>query len=147
MTAPTALQRWARRAVLIRLKNNVGLLALLPKASVDPEGAPVWPFIQIDDPVMLPRHMSCARGADVSFDVHAFAGPKKVDGVTVQTGYDHACAIGAAIEESLAPNNIVLEDGSSCRLSLSDRRMLKDGDPDHWHWFAQLNCRVLAPVS
>lgn len=147
MITPTALQRYARRAALVRLKTSAALLALVPKASIDPAGTPTWPFILIEAPAMLPRRVACAHGADIAFDVHAFAGPKKSGSTVTQTGYDHASAIGAAIEAVLAPNHITLEDGSTCALSFSDARMLKDGDPDHWHWFAQLNCRVLKAVS
>ena len=143
MITPTALQRYARRALLIRAKNTPALNALVPKAGIDPTGAPTWPIIMIEAPTMIPRRMSCAKGVDVSFDVHAFAGPKP----SVMTGYDHICAIGEQIDTAFAPNNLTLEDGSRCRLSFSDVRILKDTDPDHWHWFGQLNCKVLKAVA
>jgi hypothetical protein len=143
MITPTALQRLARRAVLMQLKGHAPLIALVPKDSINPIGTPEWPIVLVEAPRGTPRRMSCANGVDASFDVHAFAsniGSSK-------TGYDHASEIGAAIETALAPNNITLEDGSHCKLSFSDMRMLKDADPDHWHWFAQLNCRVLKAVA
>ena len=152
MITPTALQRAARREILTRAKNAAALLALVPKANIDPVGVKPWPIIMVEAPQMLPRRMACANGADVSFDVHAFAGPKKEpDGFggekVVQTGYDHICAIGEQIDTVLAPNNITLEDGSHCKLSFSDVRILKDVDPDHWHWFGQINCQVLKEVA
>lgn len=142
MSTPTDMQRLARRSVLIRLKNNAPLLALVPKASVDPSGTPAWPHVLVEAPSGTPIRMSCAKGANISFDVHAFAGP-----TPALTGYDHASAIGGAIEAALAPNHLTLENGADCRVSFSDMRLLKDGDPDHWHWFAQLNCRVLEAVA
>lgn len=142
MITPTALQRQARRTILIRLKNAAPLIALVPKVNIDPDGVKPWPIIMVEAPTMIPRRMSCANGADVSFDVHAFAGPK-----ANLTGYDHISAIGEQIDTVLAPNNIVLEDGSTCKLSFSDVRILKDNDPDHWHWFGQLNCKVLKAVA
>lgn len=143
MITPTALQRAARREILTRAKNAAALLALVPKANIDPVGVKPWPIIMVEAPTMLPRRMACANGADVSFDVHAFAGPVG----STMTGYDHICAIGEQIDTVLAPNNITLEDGSHCKLSFSDVRILKDVDPDHWHWFGQLNCRVLKAVA
>lgn len=141
MITSTALQRLARRALLIRARNHAGLLALVPKANIDPAGVQPWPIVMIEAPTALPRRMSCAKGARVSFDVHAFADP-----IPTMTGYDHISAIGEQIETVFAPNNLVLEDGSTCKLSFSDVRILKDADPDHWHWFGQLNCEVLKAV-
>lgn len=143
MITPTALQRQARRAVLIRLKGAAGLIALVPKESVAPDDVKPWPIIMVESPTMIPRRMACAKGADVSFDVHAFAGPKG----SAVTGYDHISAIGEQIDTVLAPNNLTLEDGSRCKLAFSDVRILKDTDPDHWHWFGQLNCKVLKAVA
>lgn len=147
MITPTALQRAARREILTRMKNAAPLLALVPKASIDPAAVTAWPIIMVEAPQMLPRRMACANGADVSFDVHAFAGPKKSGSSVIQTGYDHICAIGEQIDTVLAPNNITLGDGSHCKLSFSDVRILKDEEIDHWHWFGQLNCRVLKAVA
>lgn len=142
MITPTALQRQARRTILIRAKNAAGLIALVPKANIDPDGVKPWPIIMVEAPRATGTRMACANGADISFDVHAFAGPN-----ANLTGYDHISAIGEQIETVLAPNNITLEDGSTCKLSFSDVRILKDNDPDHWHWFGQLNCRVLKAVA
>lgn len=142
MITATALQRQARRTLLTRARSHAGLLALVPKASIDPAGVKPWPIVMIEAPTALPRRMACAKGARVSFDVHAFAGPI---GSSVP-GYDHISAIGEQIETVFAPNNLVLEDGSVCKLSFSDVRILKDADPDHWHWFGQLNCEVLKAV-
>lgn len=114
----------------------------MPASHIDPDGEPVWPFMLIESPRALPLKAACVRGATVSFDVHAFA-----QGSASQTGYDAACAIGAQIETTFADNSITLEDGSPCQIVFSDMQMLKDGAPDDWHWFAQINCRVLAPVA
>lgn len=141
MITPTALQRQARRTLLIRARAHAGLLALVPEASIDPVGVKPWPIVMIEVPTALPRRMASAKGARVSFDVHAFAGSKPD-----LTGYDHISAIGEQIETVFAPNNLVLEDGSTCKLSFSDVRILKDADPDHWHWFGQLNCEVMKAV-
>jgi hypothetical protein len=84
------------------------------------------------------------RGGIVAWDVHAFAGPRLSAGATVETAEDHAGSIGAAIEAALKDNRITLEDGSKAHISLSDIRLLQDGDPGAYHWFAQITARVLA---
>jgi hypothetical protein len=106
----------------------------------------------IETPRTLRLRQSCVRGALVNFDVHAFAGPREEDDgfgtiVVAETGYDHVSAIGAAIETAFADNRITLESGAVCKLEFSDTQLLKDETPDHWHWFGQLNCRVLAAAA
>lgn len=143
MITPTALQRQARRTLLIRAKAHAGLLALVPKASIDPKAdPPTWPIVLIEAPRASGTRMGCAKGADCSFDVHAFAGPS-----STMTGYDRISAIGEQIETVFAPNNLTLEDGSRCKLWFTDARILKDADPDHFHWFGQLNCQVLKALA
>lgn len=144
MAQPTSLQRLARRALLTRAKATPALTALVPAASIDPDGEPTWPFALIEAPRMQPLRATGLRGAVVSFDGHAFAGPREVGGAVVETGYDHASRIGSAFEAAFTDNRIALEDGKVCRIDFSDGQMLKDEKPDHWHWFTQINCRVLA---
>lgn len=144
MATPTALQRLVRRALLTRAKGDAALTALIPTGSIDPDGEPTWPFMLFESPRTLRLNAACVRGARVSLDVHAFAGPQVITGATVQTGYDHASAIGAAIETTFADNRLTLENGATCHIAFSDTQLLKDGEPDAWHWVAQLNCRVLS---
>jgi hypothetical protein len=141
----TGLQRLVRRALLARLKADAGLLAFVPAASINPDGAPTWPFVKLAAPVTQPRRAACVNGATVTFDIHAFAGARKSGEQVIETAEDHAGRIGAAIEASLDAKRIAIEIDSSARLTLSDIRLLEDGDPDHFHWFAQVNARVLAP--
>lgn len=144
MAAPTALQRLARRALLTRAKADTDLTDLVPAASIDPDGEVAWPFMLIENPRTLRLRAACVRGARASFDVHAFAGPRYTAGAMVETGYDHASRIGAQIETTFADNVLTLEGGATCRIEFSDVQMLKDDEPDAWHWFGQLNCRVLS---
>lgn len=144
MAAPAALQRLVRRELLTRLKADATLTALVPAASIAPQGKPTWPFVLVESPRTLRLRMACVRGARVSFDVHAFAGPREVAGAVVETGYDHVSRIAAAIEVALADNRVTLEGGAVCKLEFSDAQLLKDGEPDAWHWVSQINCRVLA---
>lgn len=144
MAQPTDLQRLARRALLIRAKADPALVALVPAASIAPDGEPTWPIILIETPTARSLIAACLRGAEVSFDVHAFARARVSDSQEVETGYDHTSRIGGQIERTLADNRLLLENGATCRIRFSDRQMLRDGRPDDWHWFGQLNCRVLA---
>ena len=119
----------------------------MPAASIDPDGETAWPIMLIESPRTLRLRQSCVRGALASFDIHAFAGPRESGGAVVETGYDHASAIGSAIETVFADNRITLEGGAVCKIEFSDMQLLKDESPDHFHWFGQLNCRVLAEAA
>ena len=143
----TGLQRLVRRAVLARLKADTGLTALIPPASIHPQavsGEPVWPFIKLGPTGTLRLRAACVRGGLVSVDVHAFARARKESGVEVETAEDHASRIGAEIERLLDGVNIALEGGAKAKVELGDIRLLQDSEPDAFHWFAQLNARVLA---
>ena len=72
----TNLQLPLRRAVLALLKADSALTALVPAASIDPQGEPTAPFVLWEDPAMTPLRAACVRGATGSFDVHAFAAPR-----------------------------------------------------------------------
>ena len=144
MAKPASLQRAARRALLTRAKADTSLTSLVPASHIAPDGEASWPFMLIESPRTLRLRASCVRGAQVSFDVHAFARPREVNGAVVETGYDHVSRIAEAIETAFADNHLTLEGGADCRITFSDTQYLKDGEPDAWHWFAQLNCRVLA---
>lgn len=138
------LQRLVRRALLTRAKNDAPLTALVPAASINPVGVPEWPFIVLRSPVTQRLRAACLNGGQGSWDIHAFAGPRMSGGAVVETAEDHAGTIGAAIETAFADNWLDLEEGGSVRIRLSDIRLLQDGDPDHYHWFAQINWRVLS---
>lgn len=144
MATPSSLQRLARRALLTRANADAGLTALVPASHIAPDGTPGWPIVLIESPRTLRLRASCVRGARVSFDIHAFAGPRVVSGATVETGYDHVSRIAEAIETVFADNHLTLENGADCKIEFSDTQFLKDGEPDAWHWIGQLNCRVLS---
>jgi len=138
------LQRLVRRALLPRLKADTALVALVPAASINPAGVPTWPFIVLRNPVTRRLKVACVNGGQGSWDIHAFAGHRLSGGAVVETAEDHAGRIGAAIETALADNWIALPDGAKVRVQIGDIQLLQDGDPDHYHWFAQINWRALA---
>lgn len=140
----TGLQRLVRRALLAKLKGNAPLTSLVPAASIHPAGEPSWPFIRLDSPVTRRLKASGLNGGVGSFDVHAFARDRESAGAVVETGEDHAGRIGAAIEKALADNRLALEGGGVVKIEVNDMRLLTDDDPGAWHYFAQVNFRVLA---
>jgi len=144
MATQAALQRYVRRALMIRAKASPALTALVSVASINPDDEPTWPFIQFDVPRTQRLRLSCVAGATAQVDVHLFAGPRLVDEATVEEGYDHVSRIAAVLEALISDVWIDLEDGSRTRRRLSDTQMLRDAEPDSWHWFGQVNARVLA---
>jgi hypothetical protein len=144
MATPTKLQRLVRRKLVQMAKADTALLALVPSAHIDPKGEPVWPFVLFETPRTNRFKQSCVRGAIVRFDIHAFVGPRMSGRQEVETGYDHASRVGESLETVFADNRITLEGGAICKIEFSDTQLLKDRSPDEWHWFGQMNCRVLS---
>lgn len=145
MATPATLQRLTRRALITRAKADTGLTAIVPAASIEPMGEPVWPHVIFRSPRTLRLRQSCVQGARVSFDVHVFARERRnVADQVIETGYDHCSRAAAALESALADNRLTLENGAFCKIEFSDSQMLQDEAPDSWHWFAQLNAKVLS---
>lgn len=141
------LQRIVRRAVLARLKADAALTALVPAGSIYPQAVPaepVRPFIKLGPTGTLRLRAACVNGGLVTVDVHAFARARESGGQVVETAEDHASRIGEQIERALDGVNITLEGGAKAKLDLGDIRLLQDQEPDAFHWFAQINARVLA---
>jgi hypothetical protein len=133
--------------VLQRLKADAALTALVPAASIYPQavpGEPLWPFIKLGPTGTLRLRAACVNGGLVTVDIHAFARARVSGGATVETAEDHASRIGAAIEAALSDRHLTLEGGADAHIELGDIRLLQDSEPDAFHWFAQLNARVLA---
>jgi hypothetical protein len=136
-----------RRAILTRLKADTPLIALVPAARILPQGAggdKAWPFIRLGATVTQQLKAACVAGGMVALDIHAFARAKESGGQAVDTAEDHAADIGAEIERVLADNVLTLEGGEKAHISLSDISLMPDEEPESFHWFAQINARVLA---
>lgn len=120
---------------------------MVPAARIYPQTTPadpVWPFIKLGPPVTLRLRAACTNGGMVSMDVHAFARARSEGGQVVETAEDFAGRIGGAIETALADQRVTLDDGEVIRLSLSDMRLFQDREAGAFHYFAQVNARVLA---
>ena len=144
MATQSSLQRLARRAILTAAKADTGVTDLIPAGAIAPLGEPVWPFADLRAPVTRKLRMACVRGAEVAFTLSAFARQRMQEGVVVETAYDHASRIGSALEKALDERKLTLENGAICSVSLSDTNLLRDEDPNAYHWFSQVNCRVLS---
>ena len=144
------LEQLVRRAVLEKLKADPGLLELVSIDSIDPdpEQEPVWPFVTTENYRTQPFEATCVRGGRVTGDLHGFAGPRK-NGTTaaaqvVEYARDHAGRIGGALQRALHLSRLDLEGGGNAKIRLSDIRLISDGSSQAFHWFAQINARVLA---
>lgn len=135
----TGLQLPLRRALLTTLKADAGLTAAVPVASIQPVGEPVWPFVWLTSPRTSRLRAAGVNGAIVRFDAHAFAKTRDVE-----TAQDHAGRIGGLIEAALSDRWLTLEGGYRAHVEIGDSQLLEDGSPDAYHWFGQINCRVLA---
>lgn len=143
----TGIQKLVRRALLTRLKADAGLIALVPAARIFPQGAPgepTWPFVRLGGTITQPWKAANTAGGNVTIDIHAFARARESGGQVAETAEDHAGRIGAAIETALADNRLALESSAAAHISLSDLRLMSDEEPESFHWFAQVNARVLA---
>lgn len=141
------IQRLVRRAVLQKLKADTGLTNLVPASSIFTQAVhtePVWPFIKLGFSSTLPLRASCVRGGLVALDVHCFAHDRKELGSVAETAEDYASRIGAAIETALNDRHLTLDGGGKASVVFGDIRLLQDQEPDAFHWFAQVNARVLA---
>lgn len=143
----TGMVRQARRAALLLLKNDPALTAIVPAARWYPQTAPidpVWPFGKTGPSTAQPFRASGVNGATVAFAVHVFARDREdEDGAVVETAEDFAGRIGEHVERVLADNRTTMDDGTVMKVWLSDFQLLADGEPGAFHWFAQVNARVL----
>lgn len=132
--------------MLTALKTNPALLTLVQLPSIDPDPAaePLWPFVTAEDFRCQPFDAACVRGGQVTGDLHAFAGPLKTGDQVTDDARNHAGRVGAALQRALHCTRLEIEGGGNARIRLSDIRLIRDGSPQAFHWFAQINARVLA---
>ncbi len=138
-----ALQRLARRDVLIALKNDAGVLAIIAEENIhtqQPDGVPEWPFIKLTAPQALPLRAACVRGATVNFGVSAFT--RGLANVTAET---HAAQIGEAIELTVDGRRAVLTDVGKVAYRMGDLILRPDPEePGAFQYSASITARMLA---
>lgn len=140
------LQRLVRRDILTRLKNDTGVLALVPAASIYSQSTPkepAWPFIKTGAVQSLPIRGACMDGASVNISVHAFSKGRWAGSSLLETAEDHASRIGGAIEDCLDARGYDLPNGQRVRYRCTDMQLLVDGEPDAFHYFTNVSARVI----
>lgn len=135
-----------RRAVLTHMKAGAALTALVPAASIHPQqplSEPTWPFIRYGSPSSVPREAACLNGADVTFDVHAFAKPRyDAGGQMVETAEDHCNRIAEQIEARLHRSRLDIT-GGHISIRSTGTQILTDRDtPDAFHAVCSFRAKV-----
>lgn len=138
------LLRETERAVTISLKNDAPLLAIVPKANIEPVAeAPEWPFIRLDGTQALPQGRGCTARSEVSFMVHSFAKPRyNPAGAMLETARDHAGRMNSAIVEALQAHAYEVA-GRRYQFAVRSSRLMQDGaEAGAWHGISNVVARV-----
>ena len=138
------LLRETERAAIISLKADAPLLAILPKAQIDPTvSAPTWPFIRLDGTQALPQGRGCTARSEVSFQIHSFAKPRyNGANAMIETARDHAGRINSAVVEALQAHAYEVA-GRRYRFMVRSSRLMMDGaEADAWHGIVNVVARV-----
>lgn len=138
-----------RRAVLVALKNDAPLLAIVPKAQIHPQTVPptpTWPFIRHGAPSGIPITASCVDGQEITFALHGFAKPRlNGSGQVVETAEDHAARIGAAMAKALDGKLLPLDTGHKARIRWTGSQLLQDGaEADAFHTIQNFRARIIS---
>lgn len=132
------------RAAIIMLKADAPLLALLPKASINPVAeAPAWPFIRLDGTQALPQGRGCTARSEVTFLLHSFAKPRyAAGGGMIETARDHAGRINSAVVEAIHQHAFVVAN-RRYRFAARSSRLMRDGaEADAWHGIVSVIARA-----
>ena len=138
------LLRPTERAATISLKNDAGLLAIVPEATIDPyDEPPEWPFIRLDGFQAIPAGRGCTARSEVTFMAHSFAKPRRDgSGAIVETARDYAGRVNGAVVEALQAHAYEVE-GRRYRFTVRSSRLMPDGEEaDAWHGIASVLARV-----
>lgn len=142
------LIREVRRATLAHLKQDETLGDLVQPAAMYPGTTPpnpAWPFTRMDSFASTGITASCVDGATVTFQLHAFARPRKEGAVVVETAEDNASIIGSVLRSAIDKRRVSISEDVSARLRVLSSRLIRDGDEeDAWHAILSVEARVLA---
>ncbi|MEJ7933494.1 hypothetical protein WG907_04380 [Sphingobium sp. AN558] len=141
------LLRETERATIITLKANAPLLAIVAKASIEPNAEnPEWPFTRLDGTQAIPQGRGCTTRSDVTFMVHSFAKPRYVDDDpkkrAIETARDHCARINSAVVDALHNHRYTVA-GVVYKLSVRSSRLMQDGaERDAYHGVANILARA-----
>lgn len=121
----------SREAIVTRLRNAAGVIALVNAGNIYGEAVPTdrqFPFVRVAPPVITPFPMACnASGRAYDFTIHAH---------TKAASMNEASAAGAAIDAEIADGPLLLEGGAKLWLTFTGGGLVSDVvSPGHWHWF------------
>lgn len=142
------LIREVRRGTLSHLKGNAPAVALVPAANMHPSTTPptpAWPFSRMDSFQSSALDVTCAAGATVAFQLHAFAKPKMQGASVIDTAEDQASRIATAFKIAVHNKRVPIDGGWFARLRVRSVRLLRDGDEESaYHAILSVEARVLA---
>ncbi len=132
-----------RRALMIALKAASAVTALVPASRIKGQTVdanPVFPFIRMGAPSVIPRKGACVDGGDTILAVHAFA-----TGSGSVTAEDQAHQIGAAIAKALDGQRLTLDSGAIAAVRWTGSQLLQDPEEANaFHAVVSFRVRTLA---
>lgn len=117
-----------RRALLILMKADASLTAIVPAASIYPQTTPAvppYPFIRAGAPILTPLIASCLDGSEVTIAIHGFSTGRLSGKQLIETAEDHASRIGAAIAKALDRKAKAI-DGGTAKIRWAGSQLLQD---------------------
>ena len=142
------LIREVRRGALSHLKADAASVALVPAGNMHPSTTPptpAWPFSRMDSFQSSALDVSCAAGATVTFQLHAFAKPKMQGQSVLDTAEDQVSRMATAFKIAVHNKRVAIDGGASARLKVRSVRLLRDGDEESaYHAILSVEARVLA---
>jgi len=138
--------REVRRAILTLLKNDAGLLAIVPKARMFPQTAPAtpsWPFLKMGSPSIVPVRASCMDGGELIVAVHGFANQRVAAGKVVETAEDHASRLGFAISKALDRKAPTITGGVAKIQWTGSQLLIDGGEADAFHTVQNFRIRCV----
>ncbi len=138
-----------RRAMLIRMKGDAPLVALVPAASIFGQTVPAnvsWPFIRMGAPSAIAAvRGTCMNGAEGIVAVHGFSIGRRQGEKQVETAEDHAGRIGDAIAAALDSARLPLDGGGKVKLTWTGDQLLQDPEEaGAFHTVQNFNWRFLS---
>ncbi|ARR53486.1 hypothetical protein HY78_08655 [Rhizorhabdus wittichii DC-6] len=119
-----------RRAMLVHMKGDAPLVALVPAASIFGQIVPAntsWPYIRMGSPSAIGAvRGTCMNGAEGIVSIHGFSIGRRRGEKLVETAEDHAGRIGDAIAAALDGARLPLDGGGKVKLTWTGDQLLQD---------------------
>jgi hypothetical protein len=135
-----------RRGVLMLLKADAALTAIVPEARIYPQttpAKPTFPFVRSGAPSAVPVRATCLDGMEATFAIHGFAKDRMVSGRVVETAEDYAGRIGAAIAAALDGRQFAISGGAARITWLGPLLMMDSEEAACFHTVQNFRVRAL----